>query len=262
MRGFRLMGASLGLLLALPVLALPVPALATIGMRVSELELRYPYEAGPEGTRIYQLDAAYFSPFLVDGRMVGAVAELPSSAGAAGLKALLARMTVGLRQVPAVERGTLASSTWRFDTPDYHAAAKIHDGRILVLFQRAPLPEVEAPGYVPGAPLSPPGDAAAPMASVYRAQDDLDILRMAMESYRARHYFRYPRVANFGELVRALQRADALPVGWRMSARLTEFGVWKTGYHISVEADGQKLTIRQPERYDPFWDYLSIRPFP
>lgn len=253
MRGIRI--GALGLVM---LTVLQGPALATIGMGVSELELRYPYEAGPEGTRIYQLDAVYFSPFIVDGRMVGAVAELPFATGSAGIKALLARMTVGLRQVPAVERGSLARNSWRFDTPDYHAAAKVHEGKIFVLFQQAPIPEPSAPV----APADPDADAKAPMADFYRAENDLDILRMALESYRARHYFRYPRVASLGELVRALERAELLPSGWRLSGNLTEFGIWKTGYQISVEAGGQRLTIRQPERYDPFWDYLSIWPFP
>ena len=254
MRGRWSVGLGIGV-----ILALQAPAWGMIGMRASELELRYAWEYGPEGSRIYQLDAAYFSPFFVDGRMVGAIAELPASAGPAGVRALLARMTIGLRQVPVVERGTLAANSWKIETPDYHAGVKVQSGKIFVLLQQRE-PEAAAPE----GDGSRTGGAAVSetMPPFYRASNDLEILRMALESYRARHYFRYPRVKSYDELIRVLERSDGLPAGWRMEAPLAEFGVWKTGYHITVEVDGRRLTIRQPERWDPFRVFWQLRPFP
>jgi hypothetical protein len=116
--------------------------------------------------------------------------------------------------------------------------------------------------------LEPPQDEAQPPAEAtyvdpyYRAQNDLDILRMALESYRARHYFRYPQVRNVDELIQALKRAEVLPEEFQLQAPLTEFGVWRTGYRITVRAGGRPLTIREPERFDPFGVFWQIRPFP
>ncbi len=251
MRGTWGLGIALGI-----VLALQLPAWGTLGMRASELELRYAWEAGPEGTRLYQLGSAIFSPILSEGRMVGAIAELPADAGKAGIMALLAAMTPGLRQEPAVERGSLDADTWKRVTPDYLAMAMHENGKLFVLVQ-----QLEPQDEPRGGELEPPPEATVE-DPYYRAQNDLDILRMALESYRARHYFRYPEVRNVDELIRALKRAEVLPEEFQLQAPLTEFGVWRTGYRITVRAGGRPLTIREPERYDPFWVFWQIRPFP
>lgn len=247
-------GLGLGLSI---ILALQLPAWGTLGMRASDLELRYAWEAGPEGTRLYQLGEVVFSPILVGGRMVGAIAELPAGSSPADLSELLAQMTEGLRQEPALERGTLAASTWERVTPDYRAMARVEGEKIFILVQET----LEPP--------TPPstGEYLPPVPNTvedpyYRAQNDLEILQMALESYRARHYFRYPQTQNVDMLIQALQRAEVLPDGFRLQAPVTEFGVTRTGYRITVRAGGRAVTIRQPERFDPFWVFWQIRPFP
>ncbi|MNT18448.1 hypothetical protein D3C72_1536590 [compost metagenome] len=97
---------------------------------------------------------------------------------------------------------------------------------------------------------------------VYRAQNDLEILKMALEAYRARHFFRYPEALNIDALIQALQRSEVLPDGFQLQSPVTQFGAWRTGYQITVRAGGKAVTIRQPERWDPFWSYWQIRPFP
>ncbi len=244
-------GLSLGI-----ILALQLPAWGMLGMHASDIELHYAWEAGPEGTRLYQLGAVSFSPILVDGRMVGAIAELPPGSSQSDLADLLAKMTEGLRQEPAVERGTLESNTWERVTPDYRAMARVEGKSIVVLVQQTEIqpstPKIENLPPVPNTVEDP----------YYRAQNDLEILQMALESYRARHFFRYPEVKSIDALIQALQRSEALPDGFRLQAPVTEFGVWRTGYQITVRAGGKTATIRQPERWDPFWSYWQIRPFP
>lgn len=239
MRGIWGLSVALGLLVALEG-----AAWATLGMPAIELEQRYAWEAGPEGTRIYRLGEAYFSPFLLEGRMVGAIAELPEGSGKPAIAALLLELTEGLRHQPAHERGTLEANSWELSTPDYQAMAMRREGKVFVLLQQSAAAEsaVEDP--------------------VYRAENELEILRMALESYRALHFFRYPEVRSMTELVRALKRAEVLPGNFQLTAPIREFGVWKTGYRITVEAGDQALTILSPERYDPFWVYWQIRPFP
>jgi hypothetical protein len=246
----------LGLSLAI-ILALQLPAWGTLGMRASDLELRYAWEAGPEGTRLYQLGEVVFSPILVDGRMMGAIAELPAGSSLADLTELLARMTEGLRQSPAVEGGTLEANTWERVTPDYRAMARVEGEKIFVLVQ-----ETERPPTPPSMSENLPPVPNTVEDPYYRAQNDLEILQMAMEAYRARHYFRYPQVKNVDMLIQALQRADVLPDGFRLQAPVTEFGVTRTGYRITLQAGGRPVTIRQPERFEPFWAFWQIRPFP
>ncbi|MNR86793.1 hypothetical protein D3C72_176490 [compost metagenome] len=246
MRGTWGLGLAMGI-----VLALQLPALGTLGMRASDLELRYPWEAGPEGTRLYQLGEVFFSPIVAGGRMVGAIAELPSGAGPSDVTALLSAMTEGLRQAPFAEHGTLEGNTWERVTPDYRAAARRENGKVFVLVQQS-LPSGENLPPSPNTVEDP----------YYRAQNDLEILRMALESYRARHYFRYPEVRDVDALIEALQRAEVLPGGFQLQAPVTTFGAWKTGYWISVRAGGRLVTIREPERFDPFWVFWQIRPYP
>lgn len=240
----------LGLVLGI-VLSLQLPALGTLGMRASDLEGRYSWEAGPEGTRLYHLGEAYFSPIVAGGRIVGAIAELPSGAGPREVAALVTAMTEGLRQNPAAEHGTLEGNTWERVTPDYRAAARSENGKVFVLVQQTLSPTENLPPT--------PNTVEDPY---YRAQNDLEILRMALESYRARHYFRYPEVRDVDALVAALQRAEVLPDGFQLQAPVTEFGAWKTGYRLTVRAGGRTLTIREPERFDPFWVFWQIRPYP
>lgn len=247
MRGSWGLGLAMGI-----VLALQLPALGTLGMRASDLELRYSWESGPEGTRLYHLGEVPFSPIVAGGRMVGAIAELPSSAGKPEVLALVSRMTEGLRQEPFAEHGTLDDNTWERVTPDYRALARQDQGRVFVLVQETLPP-------APAASSTYPPTAEDPY---YRAQNDLEILQMALESYRARHFFRYPEVRNLDALIRALQRAEVLPDGFQLRAPLTQFGVSKTGYQITVEAGGRPVSIQQPERFDPFWAFWQLRPFP
>ncbi|GEM_PF-5692515 len=238
------------------VLALQLPAAGTLGMRVSELERSYSWEPGPEGTRLYQIGDVFFSPFIENGRMVGAIAELPPGSGSADIAALLARMTAGLRQVPAAQRGTVASNSWDLLTPDYHAMAMTENGKIFVLVQQRDVPQRD------GRQSEQVPSENTIDNPVFRAQNDLEILRMALESYRARHWFSYPEVSNVDALMLALERSEVLPAGFRLRAPLTEFGVWRTGYRISVLAGGKALTIRQPDRPEAFWSFLQLRPFP
>ena len=245
MRGTWGLGLAMGI-----VLALQLPALGTLGMRASDLELRYNWESGPEGTRLYHLGEVPFSPIVAGGRMVGAIAELPDGAGKPEVLALVSRMTEGLRQEPFAEPGTLDGTTWERVTPDYRALARQEHGKVFVLVQQT-LPPTPEPGL--------PTTVEDPY---YRAQNDLEILRMALESYRARHFFRYPEVRNLDALIRALQRAEVLPDGFQLRAPLTSFGVSKTGYQITVEAGGRPVSIQQPERFDPFWVFWQLRPFP
>lgn len=225
------------------------PAWASLGMPEADLARHYPWEAGPEGTRLYQLGEAIFSPMLVQGRMRGAIAELPATADAPALKALLRELTPGMRQAPAHEQGTIAQNTWEYRTPDYQAMAMREGERVFVLVQQIEaLPIPDLPTTVE--------DAA------YRAENDLEILQMALETYRAQHWFRYPEARSYDALIKALDRAGVLPDGFRLSAPVTEFGVWKTGYQITVRAGDRLVTIRQPERWDPFWAFWQIRPFP
>ncbi len=245
MRGTWGVGLAWGL-----ILALQLPASGMLGMPARELASHYAWEAGPEGTRLYRLGETFFSPIVADGRMVGAIAELPSGASEAELMALLLSMTEGLRQEPAVERGSLAANTWERTTPSYRAMARREGEKLFVLIQESLPPASEAP--LPPTVEDP----------LYRAQNDLEILKMALESYRARHFFRYPEVKSVDALLTALKRSEVLPDGFRLQAPVTEFGVWRTGYQITLRAGGQTVTIRQPERWDPFWSYWQIRPFP
>lgn len=240
-------GAALALGL---VLTLQLPAMGRLGMSAEELSARYPWEAGPEGTRLYLLGETRFSPILAAGRMVGAIAELPPGSTETELMALLLAMTEGLRQAPARERGSLAASTWERRTPDYQAMARREGDTLFLLIQQTPPDQRE----------SPPAETVE--VPLYRAQNDLEILQMALESYRARHFFRYPEVKTMDALLATLKRSEVLPMGFRLMAPVTEFGVWRTGYRISVSAGGETVTIRQPERWDPFWQFWQIRPFP
>lgn len=247
MRGTWGLGLAMGM-----VLALQLPALGTLGMRASDLELRYPWEAGPEGTRLYQLGEAFFSPIVADGRMVGAIAELPVGSGPQTVMALVSRMTAGLRQEPFAEHGTLAGNTWERVTPDYRAAARSEHGKIFVLVQETLDGGSENLPPVPNTAEDP----------FYRAQNDLEILQMALESYRARHFFRYPEVRDLDTLIQALHRAEVLPDGFRLQAPVTAFGISRSRYQITVQAGGRSLSIREPERFDPFWVFWQIRPYP
>lgn len=225
------------------------PGWASLGMPEAELARHYPWEAGPEGTRLYQLGEAIFSPLLIQGHMRGAIAELPATADDATLKRLLRELTPGMRQAPAQEQGTIAQNTWEYRTPDYQAMAMQEGERVFVLIQ-----QIE-PLVIPDLPTTTE-DAA------YRAENDLEILQMALETYRAQHWFRYPEAKSYDELIKTLDRAGVLPDGYKLSAPLTEFGVWKTGYRITVRAGDRPITIRQPERFDPFWVFWQVRPFP
>lgn len=249
------MRARIGFGIALGViLGLQLPAHGMLGMPESELERRYSWEAGPEGTRLYHLGAATFSPLFSAGKLVGAIAELPPGAGASELRQLLEHLTRGLRQTPALEGGTLEEADWQRVTPDYRAWSRREGKKTFVLIQQnlpAPSPSDTLPRLPQ--PFEDP---------FYRAEGDLAILRAALESYRASHYFRYPAVANLDALLDALKRAEVLPEGFQLHAPLTEFEVWKTGYRITVRAGGRKVGIQQPERFDPFWVYWQIRPYP
>lgn len=247
MRGTWGLGLAMGI-----VLAMQLPALGTLGMPVSDLEKKYPWEAGPEGTRLYHLGDAFFSPVIAEGRMVGAIAELPAGSDPAAVLALVSRMTEGLRQEPFAEHGAIAQNTWERVTPDYRAAVRSENGKLFVLVQ-----ETREPSSANLPPM--PNTLEDPF---YRAQNDLEILQMALEAYRVRHFYRYPEVHDLDALIQALQRAEVLPDGFRLQAPVTAFGVSRSRYQISVQAGGRSLSIREPERFDPFWVYWQIRPYP
>lgn len=113
---------------------------------------------------------------------------------------------------------------------------------------RAQAPEPE-PGWVEAAPVLV-GSATAAL------RNDLEILRAALESYRAGHFFRYPEAGSLPELVALLIRTDDLPEGFSLDGTVTAFASHRRGYMISARAAGEPLTIRPPERFDPFWAML------
>lgn len=112
----------------------------------------------------------------------------------------------------------------------------------------APEPAPE-PGWVEAAPVLV---GSATMA----LRNDLEILRAALESYRAGHFFRYPEASSLLELVALLIRTEDLPAGFALDGTVTAFVSHRRGYMISARADGEPLTIRPPERFDPFWAML------
>lgn len=104
-------------------------------------------------------------------------------------------------------------------------------------------------GQIEPAPLLMP-------SSTMTLRNDLTILRAALESYRAGHFFRYPEASSLEALIDTLIHTDDLPEGFQLKGTVTEFVANRGGYRISARANGDTLTIRPPERFDPFWAML------
>lgn len=110
-------------------------------------------------------------------------------------------------------------------------------------------PPAEKPGVVEPAPILMP---SATMA----LRNDLAVLQAAIEGYRAAHFYRYPEASSLEALVELLVHTDDLPEGYRLEGTVTEFVANRRGYRISARTNGDALTIRPPERFDPFWAML------
>lgn len=93
-------------------------------------------------------------------------------------------------------------------------------------------------------------------AEAMRLRNDLAILQAALEGYRAAHFFRYPEAGTIEALIDALVRSDDLPDGFRIQGTVTEFVADRRGYRISARTDGDALTIRTPQRFEPLWSML------
>lgn len=107
----------------------------------------------------------------------------------------------------------------------------------------------ERPGTVEPAPILIPN-------STMRLRNDLTILRAAIESYRAGHFYRYPQAPTLEALVAMLVHSGDLPEGFRIQGTVTEFVAERRGYRVSARTNGDALTIRTPERFEPLWAML------
>lgn len=111
----------------------------------------------------------------------------------------------------------------------------------------------ERPGRVEPAPV-------LTSSVTMQLRNDLTILRAALESYRAGHFYRYPEAATIEALIETLVHTDDLPEGFSIAGTVTECVANRHGYRISaqitVRGNVAAMTIRPPERFDPLWAML------
>lgn len=108
----------------------------------------------------------------------------------------------------------------------------------------------EAPGVVEPPPILMPN-------TTMQLRNDLEILRAGLESYRAGHFYHYPSASTLEELIATLVHSEDVPAGFQLKGTVTEFVANRGGYRVSARTNGDVLTIRTPERYNPFWAMLT-----
>ncbi|HEY9855025.1 MAG TPA: hypothetical protein V6D05_04750 [Stenomitos sp.] len=114
---------------------------------------------------------------------------------------------------------------------------------------RPSAPPIDRLGQIEPAPV-------AMTSTLMRLRNDLTILRAALEGYRAAHFYRYPEASSPEALFETLVHTEDLPEGFTLHGTITEFVANRGGYRISAGIKDAVVTIRPPERFDPFWAML------
>lgn len=159
-------------------------------------------------------------------------------AGSKGLPALILALTVGQ---PAFAQSAAVGTSRQALPPGWSYGVVLDaEGNRLI----GPMP--------PDVILPAPTVADDP---IRRAQNQLDILRMALEAYYTAHRVgvpEYPTAKSLDELVRMLQDEGTLPEGWHPGGGVTGFTATSSGFWIRLAVAGTEVAIGPRPRRNPY----------